>query len=76
MNWQKKGHKRTYDEQKQTSKAIHCLSHISPNTLWACSRNHHKNTMGIRKTRAFSMVTQEQYQQGGIHLQQTESNNT
>jgi hypothetical protein len=52
-NWCKKGYKQTYDKQKQTSKAIHCRSHISPNTLQVCSRNHYKNATGTRKTRAF-----------------------
>jgi hypothetical protein len=46
-------HVRGYDNQNQTNKAIHYLSHISPNTLWVCSRNHHKSTMSTRKTQVF-----------------------
>jgi hypothetical protein len=50
-----------YGNQNRTNTAIHCLSHISPNTLRVCSRNHHKSVTSTRKTESFDPVTHEQH---------------
>jgi hypothetical protein len=44
-----------FGNQNQTNKAILCLSHISPNILRTCLRNHHKNTMRTRKNSSLSI---------------------
>jgi hypothetical protein len=60
---------RGYDNQNQTNKSIHYLSHISPNNLRTCLRNHHKCTT---RTRAFESVAQER-PKGSVYLQQIET---
>jgi hypothetical protein len=52
------GHEWNFDDQNQTN----CLTHISSNTSWAWQINHEWITKRLRKTWAFDLMAQEQYQ--------------
>jgi hypothetical protein len=48
---------------KSEKRASHSLTHISPNTLRAYTKNHHESTMRNWKTQAFDPTAQKQYRE-------------
>jgi hypothetical protein len=61
-NQGKQSHMWDFDNQNQSNKVTQWLVHISPTTLWAWLRTHHKSTMRTRNTRAFDLAAQVQGQ--------------
>jgi hypothetical protein len=50
-----KGHEQNFDDQNQ----MNCLTHISTNNLYTCSRNNHRSSTKTIKTQVFNPITQE-----------------